>query len=251
MIDALGYNIACDISKKFTECYRCRSFADTTEPSLTTILSGLPPWEHGIVYTGQKGAEKLLEKLKHRLLPSFYESSLIASPAVLFHPYFTYSYAENRMEKIAEIALKHKDEVDFMLLHPMNVHDLHHSNSDLAEALRYYQREPIPSWVKSWKPRSGLKRPYQELFDRGDAGLLKALYRAVAKRVLEDAKRLAKKLEREGWKVIETADHGESMIFFHHDGVPDDVYQVPLITNFELEEKEYTHLDVYKLCIPD
>jgi len=244
VIDSLRY----DIAKKFTECYKCRCFADTTEPSLATILSGLPPWEHGIVCTGQKGAEKLVEKLKDRLIPSFYKSSLIASPAVLFHPYFTYSYAENRMKRIAEIAVKHK-KVDFMLLHPMEVHDLYYNNLDLTEVLRYYRGyKQIPSWVRSWKPRSGLKRPYQELFDKGDAGLLKALYKNVAKKVLEDVKKLAEMLK--GWRVIVTADHGESMLFFHHDGVPDDVYQVPLITNFEIERKdEYNHLDVYNMSL--
>lgn len=238
IIDSLRYD---QTPSKFNP-YRCRSLADTTEPSLATILSGLPPWEHGIVKTGQKDAGKLLEKIKERLLPSLYQTSLIASPAVLFHHYFTYSYSLNRMKDIAEVALKH--EVEFMLLHPMDVHDL---AVDIRDALRYYRGyEPIPEWVKSWRPRSGLRRPYQDLFEKGDAALLKALYKASVNKVFGEIAKLVNK-HLYDWKILITADHGESMIYFHHDGVPDDVYSVPLLTHFVLEEKEYTHLDIYKI----
>ena len=224
--------------------YRCHTLADTTEPSLTTILSGLPPWEHGIEITGQKGAERLLRRVKNRLLPAQYSTSFIASPAVLLHPHFTHSITLNRMEEIRKAAVKYEDKVEFMLLHCMDVHDL---AVDMKEVLRYYKGfEPIPEWVKSWSTPAGLKRPYQETFDRGDAGLLKACYKAAVMRVFKEIVELVNYLK--GWKIVITGDHGESFIYWHHDSVPDDVYQVPLITNVELEEREFTHLDVYELC---
>lgn len=225
----------------------CRSLADTTEPSIATILSGLPPWEHGILKTGQRGAGKLLDRIRNRLLPSLYDSSLIASPAIIFHKYFTYSYTMNRIEDEARVAKTHLGEVDFILLHDMTVHDLAVGED---EAMRYYEGyEPLPRYARTWRPPSGLKRPYQHIFDKGDLGLLKAYYKAAVDRVFRVVENLLRDLD--GWRVIITSDHGESLIYWHHDGVPDDVYRVPLIANFELEDREYTHLDVYRLCLPN
>jgi hypothetical protein len=151
------------------------------------------------------------------------------------------------MEEIRRVASKYASEADFMLLHDMTVHDL---AVDMREALRYYKGyEPIPEWVKSWRTPTGLKRPYQELFDKGDAGLLKACYRAAVVKVFKEIIELVNHLR--SWRIVITADHGESLLYWHHDSVPDNVYEVPLITNVRLEEKEYTHLNVYKLCIPD
>ncbi len=247
VIDALRYDVAVDFAPRTLHLYKCRSLADTTEPSLTTILSGLKPEEHGIVRTGQRNARRMLRRIRDRLLPRFFRSSFIASPAILFHPYFTYGTVAKYSEEIFTEAVKYLGKVDFMLLHCMDCHDM---RSTPGLALKYYKGyEPIPEHVLEWRPPSGLPRPYEDdLRYARDAGWLKAKYRASVHHVFENIDLFLPSLR--GWRIILTADHGESMVYWHHDSVPDpSVYEVPLMTNLRLEDRVYDHIDIYRMVV--
>jgi len=222
--------------------FRCRALSDTTEPSLTTILSGLPPERHGVTKTGQIDVRQKLQGLD--LIPKHFDKSFIASPAVIFFPYFTHSTCAKYSEEVFVEALKYVRSCDFMLLHLM---DCHNSRSTPGKALGFYRGfEPIPAHVLEWKPPSGLPRPYEDdLRYTKDAGWLKAKYRAAVQRVFEQMNIFLSSAIPD-WRVIILADHAESFEFWCHDGVPDEsVYDVPLITNFKLEDREYSHLDIF------
>jgi len=216
--------------------YKCRALANNTEPSLTTILTGLPPNEHGVRHTGDVGNE---EKLRRILKPI--ANSFIASPAIIFHPFFTYSTTAKYSEEVFIEARKYVDKVNYMLLHLMDVHDYR----DVNYGVRYYKGfERIKEGVLKWRAPSGLPRTQETLIQTTkDAGLLKAKYKGAVARVFEQIEEFCSLIR--DWKIIITADHGEDLTFFHHDGL--DVYDVPLLTNFKLEEKVYTHLDVSRL----
>ena len=215
--------------------YECKALANNTEPSLATILTGLPPEKHGIVHTGDAGNDV---KLRSVLKPI--PNSFIASPAVIFHPFFTYSTTAKYVEEVILEADKYVDKVDFMLLHIMDVHDYR----DVNRGLKYYEGFKLISNVAlEWRQPSRLPRTQETLIQTTrDANLLIAKYKGAVERVFETLIPFVSRLEG---KVIITADHGEDLTFFAHDGL--DVYDVPLITNFKLPERVYTHLDVARL----
>lgn len=226
--------------------YKCKSLANTTEPSLTTILSGLPPEKHRITKTGQPNASKQLRNIK--LLPNYFKKSFISSPAIIFHPYFTYSSLNKYVEEAIYEAIKYIDVINFAVLHVMDVHDLR----DMGWGFQYYKGyEEIPKEVLNWNPPTLQKRPYETDFRTGNAGLLKAKYRGAVVNVFSHLLRFIGLLESSDmWKIIITADHGESFKWWHHDGIYEqDVFEVPLIANIPLEEKEYSHLDIFKMVI--
>jgi len=239
-------NIVMDVAWNF-KFYECWSLANTTEPSLATLLTGLRPEEHGIVRTGMPNAEKLLDRVRGRLLTNYFKCSLIASPAVIFHKYFTYSYVAKYVEEIVLIAKNYIDKCDFMLLHIMDVHDL----IDRGWGVKwYFGYEPIPKHVLEWKPPSGLPRPYETEFRVGDAGLLKAKYYGAVERVFTTLRDLLTQLVSKDYTILLTSDHGESFNFWHHDGVyEEDVFKVPLITNVEFSKAKVNHLDIYKKIV--
>ena len=244
IVDSLRYDAITldDIPKNF-HFAKCRSLANTTEPSIATILTGKPPELHGIVRLGQANARELLRK--HELLPNLFETSFIASPAIIFHEFFTYASQEKYIEEQVVEARKYLDKVEFVCLHCMNCHDLKLNNPELAYEF-YEGYEPIPKEIMNWKPPSGLKRPYEDVFRQGDAGWLKALYKACVKEVFKHIREFVESLR--DWLIVITGDHGESFTYWHHDGVYErEVFEVPLITNFPLAKEEYTHTEIYSL----
>ena len=246
IVDALRYDqVPHDLLPPGFAVRRCKALSDTTEPSLATILSGLPPEEHGILQTGQRDACEKLKKLD--FIPKHFDKSFIASPAMILFPHFTYSTCAKYSEEVFVEARRYTESVDFMLLHLMDCHDMRPTP---GRALKFYHGfEPVPEHVLKWKPRSGLSRPFEDdLRYTKDAGWLKAKYRASVAGVFESMNIFLRSVIP-GWKVVITADHGESFVFWHHDGVPDDsVFQVPLITNLQLKDREYSHLDIFNLC---
>jgi len=237
IVDALRYDCL-PFLPKWLHVYKCRALANNTEPSITTILTGLTPEEHGVMHTGDFGND---EKLRRVLKPI--PNSFIASPAVIFHPFFTYSTTAKYSEEVFAEAKKYMDfnQVDFMLLHLMDVHDYR----DINYGMRYYEGfEEMSDEAVNWKIPSGLPRTQEMLIQTTrDAGLLKAKYKGAVVRTFEQIIEFCSSIPH--YKIIITADHGEDLTYFAHDGL--DVYDVPLITNFRLEEKTYTHLDVAKL----
>lgn len=241
IIDCLRYDEARYIPLGFC-LRRCRSLANNTEASLATILTGLKPEEHGILYTGMPKADKLLRKVGNRIVTYDYEASCIISPSILFHPYFTYNSIIKYSEEAIFEVRRFIDKCDFILIHLMDIHDLR----DFGYGIEFYEGFELVSDKALSYP--GLRRPYETILRASrDAGLLKAMYRGAVKRVFEQLDILIKILS--GWRIIITADHGESFIYFAHDGVIDDesVFIVPLMTNFPLEVRDYTHLDVYEM----
>ena len=242
VIDSLRFDEAPSIEGLVLR--KCVALASNTESSLATILSGLSPEEHGITRIGQPNAPQLLERIRDRLLPSFFKRSFIASPAIIFHRFFTRSTHAKYCEEVFPEAARLQHSFDFILLHEMSVHDYR----DMGLASEFYAGfEPIPREALGYRGSMGLRRPVEgEIQCLRDAGWLKAKYRGAVKRVFTQLTEFLRLLR--DWRIIVTSDHGESFTFFHHDGVPDpSVYEVPLYTNFELEDKTYTHLDVYRM----
>ena len=233
IVDSLRYDHTPKIEGFYL--YKCISLANNTESSITTILTGVTPDEHGIRRTGDPKNE---EKLKNVLKPI--PNSFIASPAVIFHPYFTYSTSAKYSEEVF-LEARNYLECDFMLLHLMDVHDYR----DINRGLKYYKGyESMSEEALKWVAPSGLPRTQEILIQTTkDAGLLKAKYKGAVERVFEQIAEFVRLLT--GWRVIITGDHGEDLTYFHHDGL--DVYEVPLMTSFKLTDKTYTHQDVWRL----
>lgn len=244
IVDCLRYDqVPMDLIPEGFSVFPCRALSDTTEPSLANILSGLPPEKHGILKVGQRDAPQKLRRLE--LIPRHFKKSFIASPATIFHEFFTIASLAKYSEEAVYEAQKHAGSVGFMMLHVMDVHDLR----DMGSGAKFYQGfEPVAEEALSWKPPFG-RRPFETDFRTGDAGLLKAKYKGAVRRVFKNLNPFILTFLT-GWAVILTGDHGESFTFWHHDGVQDEeVFKVPLITNLEMESKEYNHLDIYSLVV--
>lgn len=233
VVDSLSYEYAPDLAGfRKSLCY---SLADNTEPSLATILTGLAPSEHKITTTGAPDNRQKLERVADRMLTRFCRSSFIASPAVIFHKYFTRSAVCKYVEELACSTLGGEE---FILLHFMDVHDYR----DVGRATKYYKGfAEIPDNVLDWVAPSGLPRVQESLIQlTRDANLLRAKYLGAVERSFEILQDIIRQLS--GYEIIITADHGEDLDYFHHHGR--NTTRVPLYTRFEHEIKN--HIDLYK-----
>jgi len=242
IVDSLRYDaVSEEITPNMAQMYKypCIASNNNTEPSLTTILTGKPPLEHGFLGNGQKdGKDILREHLPQRDWKLF-------SPAIVFRPYFDF------------IQGKHLEEVDFDLgkkptiIHTMDVHDY---NCPDAIAKRFYKGfESIPD-EREWmhydlSKAMGWGHPWEGCLRTSDAGWLKAKYKGATHLV---DKWVGELLKSHKGKIFITADHGEGWgergIVFRHQGLWDELVYVPLMTNFQLPElKLYYHTDLLNL----
>jgi len=231
IVDSLRYDHAPDLPG-FTK-RKCIASADNTEPAIATILTGRPPSVHGVTTTPTLDLADRLRRLD--VLPKRFKTSYMMSPAIGFKPLFT------RFKQA-----KYADEVeglppyDLNVVHVMDVHDYR----DHGRGLKYYRG--FEAYRGGWEPPT--PRPMETALRV--AALLRAMYRGAVERCFECLAPLIRAADKIGELVVVTADHGESLTYFHHHGAPDpSVYEVPLYANIDLEDRVYRQEEVYDIVL--
>lgn len=218
----------------------CIANANSTEPSLTTILTGLLPLEHGITGVGQKDAPSILPGLP--LLSRRFKDSFIASPAVILHPFFSGATSAKYTEEFTEKWLDH----DFILMHFMDVHDYrggdkwkdyYKGRKEIGEPDLTFDIRSHPAWYS----------PCHSIVKDGDGGLAEAHYDSAAHRVDKLVGTVLAMMDPED-TIIVTGDHGESFgengVWYNHMDLYDPVIKVPLVTNKKIPEGLRAHSEI-------
>jgi len=231
IVDCLRWDVASDpeimpnLNKKMN-VYPIYTVANTTEPSLASILIGDYPHRHGFMGLGQKDSKEILR----RKLPEEVKNWHMFSPAICFKPFTRFQ----KGKYYPEVELRSADETQ--IIHLMDMHDYKHRGEwrkfydgyeelvDETEHMRYNLPKE-KGWGRPWETHAG---------DIDDAGKLKAYYKAAAYNV---DKWIGKLLERDE-TIIVTADHGEGFgekgIVFRHQDLYDFMVRVPFACNKDI-----------------
>jgi len=248
----------------YRDAYCC---INATEPSLTSILSGLMPYHHGMVKHGPKVTDVHIGRLKRKnipWLPEILKNNGFTTIGVDWlgrwhrRGYDKYGvskskdksmYKKRPIENAREVtdqAIKHfkdnKGKSVFMFVHYWDTHTPYDPKRGYPGKFEHDSNMSIDEMVakignKKWK------RYYRKCSEGLEhVGQLESQYDAEVHHVDENIGRLVANLPRDSLVII-TGDHGESMtehdIFFTHHGLYDCTIHVPLICWYS-EDNERT-----------
>jgi len=245
IVDCLRWDVASDpeimpnLNKKMN-VYPIYTVANTTEPSLASILIGDYSHRHGFMGLGQKDSKEILR----RKLPEEVKNWHMFSPAICFKPFTRF----HKGKYYPEVELRSPDETQ--IIHLMDVHDYKHRGEwrkfykgheelvDETEHMRYNLPKE-KGWGRPWRTHAG---------NIDDAGKLKAYYKAAAHNV---DKFISSLLDNDELVMV-TADHGEGFgekgIVFRHQDLYDFMVKVPFAINKEINlPKLPDHTDIHKI----
>ncbi len=235
IIDSLRFDYA-----KYLELdlrlYSCYANSNTTEASVSTIVTGKHPFEHEVIATGQRGDELSNISLKSTL----------------------YVGAVGRLEKIKGLTRVHQhylfenldkiqkwiNEYKYIFIHLMEVHDyLYKPETKVewhrgAKIVEEVVKVEHPSWTRTCE---------KWIYSVGN-DFVKECYKYTVERVGEIINKVLEKIDLDKVTVIVTSDHGEwlgenGLWFRHSIGLDDIMVKVPLLTNLEIDGRiQHIHI---------
>lgn len=241
IVDALRWDIASDPDimpnlNSFKTLEPIWANNNTTEPCVTSILSGEDPLTHGILGIIQSDAYQRAKMVIDE--PSWY----MLSPAIIFRDADVLGEfgTANNIEKFDENVL----DGEVSVIHLMDVHDyegegcmeeFYNEHEELPRCRAHQEIQRMVGWNIPWEEKTD--------FIQNDAGRIKALYKCAANRVDNFIGELKQKCDEEDRTMIVTADHGEAFgeqepypqPVFRHIALFDSVLRVPLAVNRDMD----------------